>query len=340
MRRVRIKSETRAVYHCISRVVAGERLLDGEAKEVLRTMLRKVAAFSGVEILTYCVMSNHFHVLVRVSPLEMDKNRVGHAEILRRYRVLYGEGLMAPGMPSAELLERIFVEGGEEADRWQSRLRARMGDVSEFMRTLKQRFTIWFNQKHKRFGTLWAERFKSVLVEASPQTLQTIAAYIDLNPVRAGLVTDPAEYRWCGYAEAMAGNQPAAAGLQAVVSWHVAKEALAAYRVVLFGKGSRPRRQDDPSIDRPKAQEVLNSGGKLRREELLRCRLRYLTDGAVIGSRRFVEETGRALGFLEVRSTKTQKRLGEVPLASAETGAEPLFTWNRVQRNPSSAAVA
>jgi hypothetical protein len=52
-------------------------------------------------------------------------------------------------------------------------------------------------------GTLWEGRFKSVLVEGTGQTLSTMAAYIDLNPVRAGIVKDPADYRWSGYAEAV-----------------------------------------------------------------------------------------------------------------------------------------
>ncbi|NJL18862.1 MAG: hypothetical protein HC901_00610 [Bdellovibrionaceae bacterium] len=47
--------------------------------------------------------------------------------------------------------------------------------------------------------------------------MQTLAAYIDLNPVRAGLVDDPAEYRWCGYAEAMAGVAEAREGLASAV---------------------------------------------------------------------------------------------------------------------------
>tara|TARA_B100001123_G_scaffold354875_1_gene407626 strand:- start:165 stop:374 length:210 start_codon:yes stop_codon:yes gene_type:complete len=67
---------------------------------------------------------------------------------------------------------------------------ARMGDLSFFIKELKQWFSIWYNRTHKRYGTLWAERFKSVLVKGVPASLKTIAAYIDLNPVRAGLVED------------------------------------------------------------------------------------------------------------------------------------------------------
>ncbi|MFT5188909.1 MAG: hypothetical protein ACI9DF_001628 [Verrucomicrobiales bacterium] len=75
------------------------------------------------------------------------------------------------------------------------------------MRELKQRFTQRYNKKAKRKGPLWDERFKSVLLENDKTVLLTMAAYIDLNPVRAGLVNDPKDYRWSGYGEAVAGNK-------------------------------------------------------------------------------------------------------------------------------------
>lgn len=103
--------------------------------------------------------------------------------------------------------------GDEEKEHFRKILLVRMGDVSEFMRTLKQRFSPWYNKKHERFGTLWAERFKSVLVEDSTEALQTVAMYIDLNPVRAGIVEDPKDYRFCGYAEAVAGKKLARKGI-------------------------------------------------------------------------------------------------------------------------------
>ena len=83
------------------------------------------------------------------------------------------------------------------------------GDVSIFMKELKQRFSIQYNRTHGRFWTLWAERFRSVLIEGRPLALQTVAAYIDLNPVRAHLLQDPKEYRFCGYAEAHGGPDKA-----------------------------------------------------------------------------------------------------------------------------------
>ena len=67
MRHSRIKSETGlGCYHVVSRVVDRTFRLDDTEKEIFRCIMRKVAGFSGIEILTYVVMSNHFHILVRV----------------------------------------------------------------------------------------------------------------------------------------------------------------------------------------------------------------------------------------------------------------------------------
>ncbi len=208
MRLARFKIRGRgAVYHCISRVVGGELLLDDSCKEMLVRMLWKLAGFCGVEVITYCMMSNHFHVLVRVAPV----TELADNELVERLNGLYGrkgsltvlarEGLEQRGRIDAEVKGRIL---------------ARMGDVSEFMKELKQRFSRWYNRRNNRFGTLWAERFKSVLVEDQPKVVEAVALYIDLNPVRAGLVADPKDYRFCGYAAAIAGNTLARKGLLSI----------------------------------------------------------------------------------------------------------------------------
>ena len=80
------------------------------------------------------------------------------------------------------------------------RIKGQMFDISKFMHMLKRRFSAWYNKKHNRRGTLWESRYGSVLVEGKRDALMTMATYIDLNPVRAGLVDDPKDYRWCGYA--------------------------------------------------------------------------------------------------------------------------------------------
>src|SRR5580692_11758767 len=65
-----------------------------------------------------------------------------------------------------------------------------MYDISIFIKELKGRFAQWYNRRHGRYGVLWAERFKSLLIEGG-EALAAVAAYIELNPVRAGLCADP-----------------------------------------------------------------------------------------------------------------------------------------------------
>jgi REP element-mobilizing transposase RayT len=275
----------------MTRTVNGERLFGDREKEILRKMLWQVSDFCGVEILTYCVMSNHFHVLVRV----FDGQEVSDAELMRRYQVLYPKPTKYQEASAAQMA-KILEEGGEEAELIRGKLRARMGDVSEFMKAVKQRFSVWYNRSHERFGTLWAERFKSVLVEGKGNALQTMAAYIDLNPVRAGIVEDPKDYRFCGYAEAVAGDQRASQGLALVWAAHAdgsarAESSLAgalqAHRELIFGK--RASDPGLPEISREKALQVLeNENGCLPKSAILRCRVRYFTDGAILGSQEFV----------------------------------------------------
>jgi REP element-mobilizing transposase RayT len=329
MRRNRIKVDGAAVYHCISRTVAGELMLDAEAKEVWRKLLWKVADFSGVEILTYCLMSNHFHVLVRIP--EKTSERLSNDELLRRYTILYRHNT-TPEHPDPRVMRLILEGGGEDAERWRRRLERRMSDVSEFIKTVKQRFSVWYNKRYRRFGTLWAERFKSVLVENSRFALQTVAAYIDLNPVRAEMVDDPGDYRWCGYAEALAGRKAALCGLCAVVDLpeDMRNAALAQYRVTLFGKGSVARREGDGVIDARTSEAIRAKQGELTSVDLSRHRMRYFSEGVLIGSEAFVRRMGEALG-LERKTDRDSRNneareLAKVPI---ESGSHSLMVWSR-----------
>ncbi len=286
MRQRRIKisaTESEAAYNCISRTVNGEWLFDDVAKEILRRQLWQVADYCGVRVITYTIMSNHFHVLLNVP----QRAPVSDAELLRRYKVLYPTPTKYQSARLA-VIEAELATNGPEARAWRRRQLALMGDVSQFMKLVKQRFSIWFNKSHNRFGTLWAERFKSTLVETKDRLRQTMAAYIDLNCVRAGLVTDSKDYRFCGYAEAVAGNVAAQEGIRSVAGGRAWDETQADYREMLFGTGAGPR-EGAAIISAADLQRVIDEGGRLPLATVLRCRLRHFTDGAVLGSRAFVE---------------------------------------------------
>ena len=308
MRQARIKLDAEreeAVYHCMTRTVNGERLIDDVSKEVLRKQLWQVADYCGVQILTYAIMANHFHVLVRVPK----KALVSDAELLRRYGVLYPK----PTKYQAARLDAVRAQlksNEPEAEAWRNRQLALMGDLSPFMRLVKQRFSTWFNRSHNRYGTLWSERFKSVLVEAKSGVLRTMAAYIDLNAVRAGLVSDPKDYRFCGYGEAVAGNVVAQAGYCQVVEGGSWTDRQARYRETLFGKGAGVK-SAKASISVEAFKQVIEVRGRLPMATVLRCRIRYFSDGAVLGSQAFVQTQLGLYQRLTGRRMRTAPR--EIP---------------------------
>ena len=166
------------------------------------------------------------------------------------------------GPKSAEAWAAYRRNGGTAAmqrlEEERGALLRRMGDLSKYMKELKQWISRDYNKKVGRKGTLWEERFWSCLLEDSAETLTAVAAYIDRNAVRAGIVERPEDYRWCGYAEAHAGHAEAQRTLASLfrqkgkVGWPEAEER---YRWLLrpvtdtaravvtdTGEGSRERR--------------------------------------------------------------------------------------------------
>src|SRR5690606_22730734 len=125
-------------------------------------------------------------------------------------------------------------------------------------------------------------------VEPSTKVLQTIATYIDLNSVRAGLVTDPKDYRFCGYAEAIAGSTDARQGLCSALGESRSSEAAPHYRQRLFGVAAAPR-ADTATLSPDQFNAVIDQQGQLPLATVLRHRLRYFSDGAVLGTQAFVQ---------------------------------------------------
>ncbi len=298
------------MYHCISRVVDRRFAFGNAEREHFRMFMRMQENFSGCRILSYCIMSNHFHVLLEVPP--MAAGGLTDEGLLHRLASLYNEAFVATVADEIATAREAGDEVG--AAGIHERYTYRMHDLSEFMKTLLQRFTRWFNRKHNRSGTLWEERFKSVIVE-SGVAARTVAAYIDLNPVRGGMVADPAGYRWSSYGEAVGGGprgngKKSREGLvRACMSHHGAgfeverwNEVSLIYRRALglaLGRNRDGARAEvgrggvDPHLNTAEALESMDNSTVLKElamAEMLYGRVRYFTDGAVIGSREFVND--------------------------------------------------
>lgn len=344
-----------AIYHCVSRVV-DRRFVFGDAeREQFRIYLRMYENFSGCRILSYCIMSNHFHVLLEVPPIP--QGGLTDEELLKRLRAIYSDAVVT--LAEKELADAREKNLDAVATAIHARYTYRMHDLSQFMKTVLQRMTRWYNLSNQRKGTLWEERYKSVIVE-SGVAARMMAAYIDLNPVRAGMVKDPAEYRWSSYGEAVGGGakgngKKAREGLVRACMSHKGagfeaekwKEVARVYRKLLGMALERKAGRAGEMVAAEKKKRLaaiteksLQQGAKpdpnaakgddnetvLREMEMaamLRHRVRYFTAGAVIGSKMFVNEA-----FAQARERFGQKRKdgARKMRGSAEAVAGALWT--------------
>ena len=325
-------------YHVMSRTCGGQVLFDDVEKEALRRLLWKMAEFSGVRLVTYCIMGNHFHALVEVPKREIWLERFagdgGEERLYAHLRTLYSREFVGLLKQEMEGLRKLGMDTLALAKL--ESIKKRFCDLSIFVKEVKERYSRWFNKRHERKGTLWMDRYKSVMVEGKGEPLHTMAAYIDLNPVRAGLVEDPKDYRWCGYAEAVSGSRRAQRGLSKVTAkpvdgWEQSGGA-EAYRCLLFANGVEIRDAQNRKVVRrgvtaDEARQVLKEKGKLSTAEMVRLRVRYFSNGLVLGSKEFVESV-----FSENREKFGPKRKdGARRVSESES---PLYALRRLRVKP------
>ncbi|MFH1930628.1 MAG: transposase, partial [Pseudomonadota bacterium] len=168
--RLVVKGEP-AVYHVISRTALDGFVLGDIEKDFLLKLIKRLSSVYFSEVLGFCVMGNHFHLLVRMHPGE-DYSK---EDIKKRFTLYYGKDRV-----------KMFKDGQVPyfREKWSS--------LSEYVKEIKQGFSRFYNKRHGRKGFFWSERFKSVIVD-NGDTLINCLAYIDLNPFRAGLVKKPEE---------------------------------------------------------------------------------------------------------------------------------------------------
>ncbi|OGA06887.1 MAG: hypothetical protein A3D95_04645 [Betaproteobacteria bacterium RIFCSPHIGHO2_12_FULL_69_13] len=164
------------------------------------------------------------------------------------------------------------------------------GAVSHMMQEVGRRYVRIFNEIHQRTGTLWEGRFKASLID-SDSYLFTCHRYIELNPVRAGMVDDPGAYPWSSHRHYAHGVP------DPLVTEHGRFIALA------------------PDAPERRAQFRAMFQDSLAQEELAKIRA-FTKTGWALGSERFVNEIERILG----RSVRPPRR-GR-PLKSGKTAED------------------
>ena len=170
-------------YHLYSRGAQGLLLFEDEAcKTHAYERLRQFHTNFAIEVLTHNFMGNHFHMIVRMDPIAAACWTP--REVIRRW---YGAHPGGKGKLSEKRIQRHLND-----HEWIEAKRQALASVSQFMKDFKQAITQWINHNHGTRGTAWQERFGSKPIHSRDQLIYT-AAYIDLNPVAAGLFFNPHE---------------------------------------------------------------------------------------------------------------------------------------------------
>ena len=165
------------VYHVMSRTCLNGYPLGPVEKDFLLAVIKRFASIYFCEVFGFCLMGNHFHLLVRMEP----ESAVTDEDVVARYQALHGDKDAPPLAVNTEFVASLKTK-------WTS--------LSIFMAEIKQTFSRYYNKTHGRKGYFWGGRFKSVIVQDG-RTLVNCLAYIDLNPIRAGIAERPEAYRWC-----------------------------------------------------------------------------------------------------------------------------------------------
>jgi REP element-mobilizing transposase RayT len=293
-----------AVYHVMSRTVLDGFVLGDVEKEYLLKLIKHLSAVYFTEVLGFCLMGNHFHLLVKMIP-EYDYS---DDQIKRRYA-------------------RYWENGKELGDDQIPMLRRKWSSLSEYMKEVKQTFSRYYNKTYRRRGFFWSDRYKSLIVEKG-ETLINCLAYIDLNPVRAGIVDKPEDYRWnsLGYhiqANNKDGFLSTDFGLKEF-SVKSEEERIRRYREYVYETGAIPT---DGKPYTKTIPEKIVTGERKRHFEISRTnrflyRTRYFTDSGIIGSREYV--SGIYQQFKHLFQSKHEKKPKSVK------GLEGVFSLKRL----------
>ena len=263
------------VYHVISRTCLDGFPLSDKEKDHFLAVVHRFAAIYFAEILGFCVMGNHFHMLVRMPAA----SSISDEAIAERYLSVF----KAKTAPNPIRLNE---------------LRTKWTSLSEFIGDIKQHFSLGYNKRHQRKGTFWAERFKSVIVQDG-RTLVNCLAYIDLNPIRAGIEKRPEDYRWCslGY-HLQSRNSNNLLSLDfGMQEWdvHDPGEQLRLYREFVYLTGAVDRGKG--VIDKRALERAQATNFQYTRADRFMLRVSWYTRGTILGTQDFVEKTCDKLGL-------------------------------------------
>ncbi len=258
-----------AWYHVYNRVACDKDkmpLSDREdARDAFVRYLNFYTAAYCCEVATYTVMGNHYHLILRMQPFKkLDRSKLEqHAEKI---------------YPNTHAQTRFWTD-----DHWEQ-FNERLFSLADLMRNIQQGFARWYNKSYSRRGRFWADRFKSTLLYGERSLLECMQ-YVDLNPIRAGMVKRPEEYEFGAYALRARGEAKHLTDLRPLLSERTKAKAFEQYKVLVYMRGCIKSKDKDAVI-----KEATVDGEMLKHFDLgtgdeKRDHFRFYVDGLVIGAK-------------------------------------------------------
>ena len=311
MRKARLLAEHTGYYHVILKATGPQMLFKEDAdKRAFLGWLERTSRFSGVGVLSYALLDNHFHLLVKVS----ERESVPTDEFRFRVESLYGD----------KRAERIFARWerweadgrGEDVSLERDRLLRRMYDLGQFVKTLKEGYQLYYRKAHNWEGTLWRGRYKSIIFEEEFKALRDLALYIAMNPVRAGIVKKGTDSPWTSFGQS---NRNGSFGRQCHMSLlRVLVKLAGAEGTDSIARGFADAMAEAEAVSREAVRGKIAKKESLSLSEMLVCRVHAFSNGRMLGSREALESV-----------PMPGKRITPVPLCG-----EKLCTATRLRGTP------
>ncbi len=300
-----------AAYHIVSRTALDNYPFGDIEKDELLKIIKRFSVLYFAEVYGYSLMGNHFHLLVKMIPGDNYSDK----EIVKRYQRFMATRVKKKNTDNnpantndkENKKDTLFPKLSPEQIQ---QLREKLSNLSEYIKEIKQTFSRYYNKRHGRRGTLWGERFKSLIVE-NGETLINCLAYIDLNPVRAKLVERPEDYRWNSIAyHIQTDNKDDFLSLDfGLKEFGVIgkNERIRRYRRYVYEAGAieHPQKQKGQVIDEKIVEKERKKNFKITRIDRFQSRTRYFTDSGIIGSKEFVYQN--YLSFKHLFQSKEKK---------------------------------
>ena len=282
MRKARLLAEHTGYYHVILKATGPQMLFKEDTdKRAFLGWLECTSRFSGVDVLSYALLDNHFHLLVRVP----ERESVPTDEFRLRVEALYGD-------KRAERLftrwERWEADGrGEDVSLERDRLLRRMYDLGQFVKTLKEGYQLYYRKAHNWEGTLWRGRYKSIVFEEEYKALRDLALYIAMNPVRAGIVKKGTDSPWTSFGQS---NRNGSFGRQChMVLLRGLTRLAGAEGTDSIARGFGDAMAEAEAVSREAVRAKIAKRESLSLSEMLVCRVHAFSNGRMLGSWKALE---------------------------------------------------